>query len=368
MPVKRRLLLPALAMAIGAVLAGRVGVPAGMPLALADAGLPACQYLDLPTRFTSPADWQRTLVDTLFSVPQSYQPSGLVPVSEAGIDGVGQVRALVIPDLEALASAARAAGTPVAVQSAYRSYAYQVSTFNSWVAQHGYDSALEGSARPGHSEHQLGVAIDFMSAGGGAPWDAGDWAVTPAGRWMAANGWRFGFVMSYPWAKAEVTCYAYEPWHYRYVGRDAAAAIHDGGLTLREYLWDRQGNSVMAGLVPAGSARPSTTGPVPTEQRSAAPSGSPSTTPSPAPAGSERPESGVAAAAGGPDGSRPDASPSDPISPAGIALSVAIGLLILVSVEQANRVIHRRVRQVVVRRPRRGRWDQARRSSSFPSP
>jgi D-alanyl-D-alanine carboxypeptidase len=56
-------------------------------------------------------------------------------------------------------------------------------------------------------------------------------------RWMADNAWRFGFVLSYPKGRSDQTCYAYEPWHYRYFGRDLAAKIHASGLTTREYLW-----------------------------------------------------------------------------------------------------------------------------------
>ena len=362
MQPRRLLRLPpvalAVALAIGSVLAGSLATP-GPPATRGGVALPACRYLDLPTRFTNPADWRRTLVDTLFRVPAAYLPSDLVAVSEAGVEGTGQVRQLVIPDLTALAAAAREAGTPVAVQSAYRSYAYQVETFNSWAAAHGYDSALEGSARPGHSEHQLGVALDFLSAGGGAPWDVADWATTPAGRWMEANAWQFGFVMSYPEAKAQVTCYAYEPWHYRFVGREIAAAIHESGLTPREYLWDQLGNSVMADLVPGAAA---SVEPSPAAQRTPVPSLQPSVAPSPTARASERTESGVGAATGGP-GAGPD-----PIPVGGVALSVAIGLVILVAVEQLDRVIRRRVPRAVPRARRRGSWDQARRSSSFPSP
>ena len=58
---------------------------------------------------------------------------------------------------------------------------------------------------------------------------------------MEANAWRFGFVMSYPAGKLALTCYGYEPWHYRYVGRDLAAAIHASGRTPRRYLWETYG-------------------------------------------------------------------------------------------------------------------------------
>jgi D-alanyl-D-alanine carboxypeptidase len=91
------------------------------------------------------------------------------------------------------------------------------------------------SARPGHSEHQLGLTIDFVAVG-----DHGlttNWEVTRTGAWMAKNAWKYGWLMSYPKGQTKVTCYSYEPWHYRYVGRELAAKIHDSGLTIREYLW-----------------------------------------------------------------------------------------------------------------------------------
>ena len=67
-----------------------------------------------------------------------------------------------------------------------------------------------------------------------------DWATTAAGAWLQQNAWRYGFVMSYPKNKRDLTCYVYEPWHYRYVGRDVAKAVEESGLALREWLWGRQ--------------------------------------------------------------------------------------------------------------------------------
>jgi D-alanyl-D-alanine carboxypeptidase len=136
-----------------------------------------------------------------------------------------------------MVSAASADGANLAVQSAYRSYRGQVLTFDGWVSQVGYAEALQTSARPGHSEHQLGTAIDFKTAGGASPWQYADWATTTEGAWLAANAWKFGWVMSYPRGSSAVSCYRYEPWHYRYLGRTAAAAVHDAGITPREWLW-----------------------------------------------------------------------------------------------------------------------------------
>ena len=204
----------------------------------AAASLPRCAYLDIKTRFMSLDRWRQTSLDTRLRVGPKYVPTDLVPVGRADIPGSGKVRRLVIEDLELMARAARAKGKAIAVRSAYRSYTDQEATFAYWVRVSGRAKALKASARPGHSEHQLGTTIDLRSASSTkAPWDYADWATTGPGAWMKANAWRYGFVMSYPKGKSATTCYTYEPWHYRYVGRTLAGRIHDSGLTTREYLW-----------------------------------------------------------------------------------------------------------------------------------
>jgi len=187
------------------------------------APLPVCRYRDELTRFTRPADWRRTLLDTNLRLPRDYRVPDLVPVARAGIDGNGRIRRIAVADLRAMAAAARRAGNPIAVRSAFRTWEDQAAIFASWVRRTGRAEALRYSARPGHSEHQLGVGIDFMSAGGGAPWEGGDWGSSPAGRWMARNAWRYGWVMSYPPGEERRSCYGYEPWHWRYDSRQSGA-------------------------------------------------------------------------------------------------------------------------------------------------
>jgi D-alanyl-D-alanine carboxypeptidase len=210
------------------------------PSAPAPSGLPACRYDDLPVFHAGLGDWRITLLDTIYALPSSYAPGDLVDSSAAGLNGGYPIRRIVLDDLRAMVAAARAAGAPLGVVSGYRSYAQQVSTFNYWVRVSGRQEALRTSARPGHSEHQLGTTLDFKSAGGGAPWNYRDWATTAAGSWMAHNAWRYGFVLSYPKGATARTCYSYESWHYRYVGRDLAARIAGSGRTAREVLWQLQ--------------------------------------------------------------------------------------------------------------------------------
>jgi zinc D-Ala-D-Ala carboxypeptidase len=202
--------------------------------------LPTCSYdLDIPTPLVAQDAWPLTLVDAVYALPADYVPVNLVSAGPAGLGGF-RIRAEALPDLMALTAAARASGIALGVVSTYRDYIDQQATFRRWAARLGSD-VYYGSARAGHSEHQLGVALDF-TVPGHLPWDWYSFERdTPAGKWLAANAWRFGFVMSYPWkGRNTITCYGYEPWHYRYVGRAEAAAVRSSGLTLRQWLWLRQ--------------------------------------------------------------------------------------------------------------------------------
>jgi D-alanyl-D-alanine carboxypeptidase len=157
-------------------------------------------------------------------------------VSRAGLSGGGSIRLIAIADLKALAEAARKAGVRLAVESAYRSEARQRATFARWVRTSGVAEARRFSARAGHSEHQLGTAVDFKAAGSGSPWTP-EFAGSRHARWLAANAWRFGWVQSYPPGAEAETCYGGEAWHYRYVGRDVAAEVYASETTLRAWLW-----------------------------------------------------------------------------------------------------------------------------------
>jgi D-alanyl-D-alanine carboxypeptidase len=223
--------------------------------------LPACKVADTLSKHRWYNDWPRSLLDMTYRLSSEYKPTDLRSTSYASLNSGSLVRAHVIADLKAMAGAARKAGARLAVQSAYRSFSTQKATFDYWVRVHGYAVAVRESARAGHSEHQLGTTLDFRSYGGGAPWDYPDWATTKAGTWLKANAWKYGFIMSYPKGKTSLTCYTYEPWHYRYVGRARAATIRASGLTLREFLWREQNTPVPT---PSPTPTPPTVTPRPT--------------------------------------------------------------------------------------------------------
>ena len=199
---------------------------------------PPCRFADDLARPGQDDDWTLAVVDTALRLPAEYAPPDLVRTEVAKIDGGGKVRKIVIADLRAMAAQARADRIRLTIRSAYRSEARQAQVFREWAREVGRRKALRVSARPGHSEHQLGTTIDF-ARGSAPPW-AGDFAATSTGRWLARNAADFGFVMSYPKGGSDVTCYAAEPWHFRWIGRDRAAAVAESGLTLREWLWREQ--------------------------------------------------------------------------------------------------------------------------------
>lgn len=180
-------------------------------------------------------EWDTVVVDTGYRLDPAYVPPDLVPVSQAGFPDNGDtVRALMVPDLAALRQAAVANRTPIMIVSAFRDAEYQRNLFEGRVLTRGPAEAAAFTARPGHSEHQLGTALDVLDPGGTELTTA--FGATPTGAWLADHAHEFGFVLSYPEGERDTTCYDYEPWHLRYVGRDIAGRIHESGMSPREWL------------------------------------------------------------------------------------------------------------------------------------
>lgn len=167
--------------------------------------------------------------------PKNYAAPDLVstPVKYVNTPTLRQVAADAVV---AMFAAYRAeSGKELQIQSAYRSYDVQVNVYNGWVAQLGQEGADLTSARPGHSEHQTGLALDISSVPAVCALDQ-CFADTPEGKWLAANAYKWGFILRYPNGKTNITGYEFEPWHYRYVGVDLATAMHDTGIpTLEQF-------------------------------------------------------------------------------------------------------------------------------------
>ncbi len=122
------------------------------------------------------------------------------------------------------------------ITSGFRKYEIQDYLFNLYTETMGLSQASRISALPGHSEHQLGTALDLTGSSIGFASTSRLMSTSIEGKWLEENAYKYGFVMSYPENKESITGYAYEPWHYRYVGVATALEIRNSGLTLTEYL------------------------------------------------------------------------------------------------------------------------------------
>jgi D-alanyl-D-alanine carboxypeptidase len=160
--------------------------------------------------------------------PINYAPTDLTSVGNNQVMRVEAAQAL-----SNMFAGAKAAGTALQADSAYRSYPTQVSVYNAEVKAYGQARADSESARPGYSEHQTGLAVDI---GGDGCHIADCFATTTSGKWAAANAYKYGFILRYPADKVTVTGYRYEPWHFRYVGVSLATEMHNQGIeTLEEF-------------------------------------------------------------------------------------------------------------------------------------
>ncbi|WOF22680.1 M15 family metallopeptidase [Microbacterium betulae] len=168
--------------------------------------------------------------------PIDHAPAVVVPERTRSLVG-GGLRQDAAAALDALvADAAEAGAGVVALQSGYRSYATQVSTFDGQLGALGEAGAEAISARPGFSEHQLGLAADVVACSTGGCGTIYETAGTAQGDWLVENAWRHGWIVRYEEGRTPVTGYAPEPWHLRYIGVELAEAYHAGGFhTLEEF-------------------------------------------------------------------------------------------------------------------------------------
>lgn len=150
-----------------------------------------------------------------YGLPSSYNPGGLLPEASSAFDKLSQ--------------AAAAEGLNIYNSSGFRSYEYQSQIYSNYSNIYGSATADTFSARPGHSEHQTGLAIDVNSIDD-------SFAGTPEAIWLENHAHEYGFIIRYPKGKQDITGYKYEPWHIRYLGIDTATKVYNSGLTLEEYL------------------------------------------------------------------------------------------------------------------------------------
>ncbi|MEX0622021.1 MAG: M15 family metallopeptidase [Candidatus Woykebacteria bacterium] len=186
---------------------------------------------------TDEGDNLLVLINKNIRLPETYEPADLV-----SIDGLVEtthpgmmLRSEAAKTLSEMAKAAKKRDVNLMVLSAYRSYWNQEATFSSWVGSAGFTTAETFSARAGYSQHQLGTAVDFtaesVNLGLAEKFDT-----SREGKWLFANAYKFGWVLSYPEGKEKTTGYIYEPWHWRYIGTENAQKMIQSGLILEEFL------------------------------------------------------------------------------------------------------------------------------------
>ena len=179
------------------------------------------------------------IVNKTYSLPRTYKPA-----SATGIEAEGDCKEekcftnQTWQAWQSMKDGARLAGYKLVIGSGYRSYGYQANLYSNYVANDGKEAADRYSARPGHSEHQTGLAMDICIEGNSATCVNDGFSTTAEAKWLSENAYKYGFILRYPEGKEDKTGYKYESWHFRYVGKVLAEKLYNNGnwVTLEEYL------------------------------------------------------------------------------------------------------------------------------------
>lgn len=188
----------------------------------------------LPANLLEDKSQLLVLVNQQALLDSSFVPENLVPVKLPGVSGPHELRKEAADALAALFKAAEDQGHSLYVKSSYRSYQTQSTMYNNRLAKYGRDDGVV--AKPGSSDHQTGLGVDVLNR----EWSKRD-GMTPAfgqtkeAIWMEENCASFGFIIRYLEEKQEITGIIYEPWHLRYIGKEAAHHIMENRLSLEEF-------------------------------------------------------------------------------------------------------------------------------------
>ena len=171
------------------------------------------------------------LVNKFYKLPNDYAAEDLKPITLQFAYSGHQIKEEVLDHYLDMAYAAKKEGLTLIVTSSYRDYDFQKTLYNNYVNKNGKKDADRFSARPRHSEHELGLALDIVTYNT----TMDEFEQTEEFRWLNENAYKYGFILRYPKEKEHITGYKYEPWHYRYVGVEYAKKIYDEGITFDEY-------------------------------------------------------------------------------------------------------------------------------------
>ena len=176
---------------------------------------------------------EKMIVNKYYGLDKDYTPDDLMNITTTYAWGNGfQVRKILWDAYLEMFNAAKENGIYLMINSAYRAYESQEIVFKNYEDSQGTAYAETIAARPGHSEHQTGLAIDIFST---KNTNRKTFADTEEAEWLANNSYKYGFILRYPKDKESITGYQYESWHFRYVGKDIAKYIFENDITFDEY-------------------------------------------------------------------------------------------------------------------------------------
>lgn len=196
------------------------------------------KHTEVEPDVSKPLPWNLRLVNGSHVLPDGATPPELTELTNGQ-----RVDTRIYEDLQQMMDAAREAGANPVICSSYRSHERQKKLFEDkrrrlreegCPPEEEIQRAAEWVAQPGTSEHELGLALDIVDMS--YQMLDHEQENTPTQQWLLKHSWEYGFVLRYPTDRAELTGVEYEPWHYRYVGREAAEVMHQEGLCLEEYL------------------------------------------------------------------------------------------------------------------------------------
>ncbi|MBQ6687362.1 MAG: M15 family metallopeptidase [Bacilli bacterium] len=175
------------------------------------------------------------LVNKYYKLSADYEPDDLVTIKTDhswGAYGENKIRKDVYDAFKDMWTSAKESNIQLMINSSYRPYSDQERVYNNYKDKNGETFADKIAARPGYSEHQTGLALDIFCTTNSSTKTFAD---SEAYTWLLANAHKFGFILRYPEDKENITGYAFESWHYRYVGKELAAKIYNEGITFDEY-------------------------------------------------------------------------------------------------------------------------------------
>lgn len=174
------------------------------------------------------------IINKKHPLPDDFVPDNLVkPDVKCLKDGI-LLQEEAANAMEEMFAAAKDAGYTLAIGSAYRSYNYQKTLYDNYAKRDGEAAANRYSAKPGQSEHQTGLAADLATSSQEC-YLKGCFEDMAEGKWLKDNSYLYGYILRYTQEKEEITGYIFEPWHFRYIGKEEALKVYNSGLTLEEY-------------------------------------------------------------------------------------------------------------------------------------